>query len=93
MASELAGRGPLWIKYILVNNRLYDYTAYVRRISNYTSYVRRIIRYLKNKCTVQCMYKATSVIQSSFWRDPVKLFSSNAFTSEKETSETTCEIP
>ena len=55
IASELAGRGPLWIKYILVNNRLYDYTAYVRRISNYTSYVRRIIRYLKNKCTVQCM--------------------------------------
>ena len=37
-----------------------DYTAYVRRISNYTSYVRRIIRYLKNKCTVQCMYKANN---------------------------------
>ena len=32
------------------------YGLYVRRISNYTSYVRRIIRYLKNKCTVQCMY-------------------------------------
>ena len=32
----------------------------VRRISNYTSYVRRIIRYQKNKCTVQCMYKANN---------------------------------
>ena len=31
-----------------IYNRLYDYTAYVRRISNYTSYVRRIIRYLKD---------------------------------------------
>ena len=37
-----------------------DYTAYVRCISNYTSYVRRIIRYLKNKFTVQCMYKANN---------------------------------
>ena len=66
--------------------RLY---RYVRRISNYTSYVRRIIRY---QCTV-CIKQTTnsSVIQSSFWCETCEV--QNAFTSEKETSETTCEIP